>query len=86
MWLLFHMVALKSQELFRGHPFMTSTQKGGGGWGGGGGLEISRILIPLNNKPIACFCRWGEWDTFPFFVCVKYSATFVVTLLKSFPK
>ena len=55
MWLLFHMVALKSQELFRGHPFMTSTQKGDGG--GGGGLEISRILLSLNNKPIACFCR-----------------------------
>ena len=31
MGLLFHMLALQSQELFRGHPFMTSTQKGGGG-------------------------------------------------------
>ena len=31
--LLFHMLALKSHELFRGHPFMTSIQKGGGGEG-----------------------------------------------------
>ena len=56
--LLFHMLALKSQELFRGHPFMTSIQKGGeGGWGGRVFFEISQILLSLNNKPIACFCR-----------------------------
>ena len=63
MWLLFHMLALQSQELFRGHPFMTSTQKRGGG------LEISQILLSLNNRSSACFCRWGSGILFRFYEC-----------------
>ena len=53
------MLAHKSQELFRGHPFITSIQKGGLGGGVGGRVffEISQILLSLNNKPIACFSR-----------------------------
>ena len=62
-----------------GHPFMVSTQKGGGG------LEISQILLSLNNGSSACFCRWGVGYS-SVFMSVKYIATFVVTLLKSFSK
>ena len=60
MWLLFHMLALQSQEPFRRHPFVASTQKGGRG------LEISQILLSLNNRSSACFFRMGEWGTLPF--------------------
>ena len=63
MWLLFHMLALQSQELFRGHPFVASTQKGGGG------LEISQILLSLNNRYSACFCGWGSGVLFHFYGC-----------------
>ena len=79
MWLLFHMLALQSQELFRGHPFVASTQKVGGC------LEISQILLSLNNRYSACFCGWGVGYSFVF-MGVKYIATFVVMLLKSFSK
>ena len=73
------MLALQSQELFRGHPFVASTQKGGGG------LEISQILLSLNSRHSACFVDGGVGYS-SVFMGVKYTATFVVTLLKSFSK